>query len=161
MTDLFELDDVAFARELKNAIWDAAKWQAFLEIEIIDRTDDALEEIRADIDGQLVQHAGKEETDPDWVGRARRYLLKVNSRKGQCVRAIRNYNRAETAEVSAIESKWGLFAQALAEAIEGSEIDYVLDDIPKSDEINAREWLVARRAQRERKAARQASANVQ
>lgn len=142
------LSDEEFRDEMKEAMWRDAQWAPFMEPEIVDRSLEELNLFVANLTGQLAQY---KDADKEWAGRARRYLTQSSARYSQVRRRIRNLNRQESAEMEAYERKWGEFAYRLACALEGSDADHKLDEVLLRDELPAREWLAARRAQRLKK----------
>lgn len=155
---LDDLPDQEFSDEVRYAIWSDVRWAVFEEPEIVDRTFETLAKFKASVERQLGTHDLKE--NPDWARRARRFLTQVMVRYAQTKRRIRNLNREETAEMAAFEKKWSTFAFDLAEALEGSNAEHLLDQIQLRNELPAREWLRLRRAQRQGKThERQATAS--
>lgn len=132
--------DADFEKALK---WNLrrAEWSAFVQPEVIDRTNDTLAQIIASISTQLADKG--DAADPDWKRRAKTLLSIVQGRKGEVNRQIKDLNRTEAEELDA----WRQFAAKLAAALDAAGARTVLTrvEIPGGD-ITALEWLEGRRA---------------
>lgn len=157
MNDLADLNDEDFQLALKHALWKENRWQAFLADDVVDRAYEASRDLLATINVQLTSSDAMFELE--WVTRAKNLRKRLMWRIGQLKIRIKELNAAETATVEAKEKKWSVLAQSLAEAIEASLDDYVLDEMRMPDgSITIREWLELRREQQRAKAARESAA---
>jgi len=153
MSVLEELDDDDFRQVMKQALWKQERWTLFMADDIIDRTDDAIRFLQAELRVQLTSEKATDE--PEWAAYTEKLLTRLNARASVVRAAVKKMNREETANPEAYERKWSAFTFKLAESFEDSEASYLLDEtfIP-SGEITVREWMEARRSQADAKAAR-------
>lgn len=155
MSALSDLDDSDFRQAMKLAAWKEDRWVAFMDDSIVDRTQEHIRSLLAELE---VQRTSTDmDDDPEWAKAVKGLQRRLNARAIQVTAKVREMNRQETATATAYERKWSDFSFALAEQIEGSPADYLLDDtfIP-SGELTVREWMSVRRAQKAAKAVRAA-----
>ncbi|UDL15996.1 hypothetical protein QEH42_gp222 [Microbacterium phage Pumpernickel] len=146
IVDLALFDDEEYVAELIFSARDDELWEPFLDDDLIDRTQE--------LSRRAIRELMEEQTIT--VGSERQELtltrLALADRLSVVNKTIADRNRARTATVEAMEKKWANFAFELAEVLEGTVFSpnekHPLDVIMKSDDLTARQWLNARRAQR-------------
>lgn len=141
------LDDLEFEDELRENLTpqsEAGNWHLFEHATNVRRTQQILEQMQTKVETQLEKHGNQDE---DWFRRANNFLRLVTMRLKQVNRVIHWLDGSATER----EKKWRAFAHQLAEALENSDNDGMLDEIRipiGQPRITAQEWLDVRRAKR-------------
>lgn len=154
------LGDDEFEDELKeNLGWqdENGHWALFANPQNVRRTQRFLEEMVAKVEQQLEKYGDER---PDWFISAKNFHRLVSTRLKQVNRVIHGLEGAGAER----ERKLRAFAHELCEALEGSDHEYMLDEIffpfGGKEALSAGDWYDRRLQKREDEAAKAAGSNV-
>jgi hypothetical protein len=137
--NLTTLTDEQFADEVDARLFEDEMWADLKEPEVIDRTRVALTATMVVVDQQLAHRAGKPGQE-GWERKARGYRAQLQRRLVPIKGIIRDRDRAELLALENGRKEWEAFALELAEALEESDMGFMLDEIDRG-EGSARSWL--------------------
>lgn len=137
--ELAQMSDEEFIEELNNNMGNFTSFHPFTTGANSDRTRDALRDMVAKVDGDMIKFEHAAGTDPDWILRAKGFRRIAERCLGQLKHQDEIRNRKHGAELRA----WRAFAHQLCEVVEAGLPFEALDDIPMPyfDGMTARQWF--------------------